>query len=252
MLKGWHAGEIGAGKVTADGETIRLSVPPGPATAYHDAHIATYTTRRDITDRPPLRPPLRMTVRARAGGTIHGTAGFGFWNVPYQPGRGLRSLRPPRAVWFFFGSPPNDMPLALDVPGHGWKAATFDATRWPFFALLPAAPLGFLLMRIPPLYRRLWPIGQRAIGVSERLLDAALLDSDHTYTLDWRRDSVTFAVDGSIVHTTTQSPRGPLGFIAWVDNQYAVVSPKGRFSGGVLDVPAEQALLLGDVRVEAL
>jgi hypothetical protein len=54
------------------------------------------------------------------------------------------------------------MALAKGVAGPGWKAATINAARWPFLALLPTAPLGILLMRIPALYASLWPVGQRA------------------------------------------------------------------------------------------
>jgi hypothetical protein len=36
----------------------------------------------------------------------------------------------PRAIWFFYASPPSHMDLALDVPGYGWKAAMIDATSW--------------------------------------------------------------------------------------------------------------------------
>jgi hypothetical protein len=99
-------------------------------------------------------------------------------------------------------------------------------------------------MRFPALYRRLWQIGQRAIGVSEHLLDSHLLADWHTYSLDWQRDSVTFAVDGTIVHEANCAPRGALGFVAWVDNQYAVVTPKGKFGHGLVSAPNPQAIEL--------
>ena len=44
-----------------------------------------------------------------------------------MPGGGMPTL--PRAIWFFYGSLPSNMSLALDVPGYGWKAATIDALR---------------------------------------------------------------------------------------------------------------------------
>lgn len=240
--------EQGAGTVTQGEGAFTLSLPGDTApNAYHNAQISTYTTRADFTH----QPPLRLQLRAHATGPIPGTAGFGFWNHPYDPTmRGVLGLRLPRAAWFFFGAPPNDMPLALDVPGHGWKAATFDAANWRFLSLLPLAPFGFALMRVPALYRRLWPLGQAAIGVSERALDPALLASSHTYTLDWLPDRVTFAVDGETVHSTGRVPRGPLGFVAWVDNQYAVVTPQGRFGFGMVDVAAPTSLVLEDVRIE--
>jgi hypothetical protein len=108
-------------------------------------------------------------------------------------------------------------------------------------------------MNIAPLYNTLWPIGQRAIGVSETLLDADLLLTAHTYRLEWLSDRVTFAVDDTIVLTAIHGiPANPLGFIAWIDNQYAIVSPKGRFGFGLSCVEKEQALILEEIRIEQL
>jgi hypothetical protein len=237
---------------------LRLAVPSTPANTYSDAQISDYAGKRDFI----WRPPARLTITARAETTattiavgarhavptLQGTAGFGLWNHPFVPGE--RGFRLPQAVWFFFSSPPSNMQLARGVAGPGWKAATIDATRWPFLALLPTAPVGLLLMRIPPLYRLLWPVGQRAIGVSEHLLDSALLLETHTYTIDWQQDGVAFAVEGVTVHQTPAAPRGPLGFIAWIDNQYAIATPQGRFGFGLLPVTDEQALIIEHIRVE--
>lgn len=240
----WTLTRFGAGETHVRDGKLYLTLPPGSGAAYHDAQLSDYTDRAGFR----WRPPLRMRVRAWASGLHVGTAGFGFWNHPFGPG--MRGLRLPQAAWFFFSAPPNDMRLALDVPGPGWKAATLNAARWSFLALLPAAPLGVLLMRVPALYRRLWPIGQRAIGASERLLDVGLLNTARTYTLDWRADGITFGVDGEVVHQAPMGPGGPLGFIAWIDNQYAVVTPQGRFGGGVSPVQREQTLVIESVQVE--
>lgn len=246
LMNDLHITEIGAGQVIHTEESYRLTVPPADKDTYHDAQISTYTSAQDFRH----RPALKMTIRAYAEGEIHGTAGFGFWSHPYTPNE--FNFRLPKAVWFFFGSPPNTMALAKGVPGHGWKAATFDASRWQFLALLPAAPVGFLLMRNPALYRRLWPIGQRAVGVSEKALDTALLYEPHDYTLEWRKDGVRFSLDGGVIHETDLSPAGPLGFIAWVDNQYAIVTPQGQFGFGVVAVPHEQSLVIERLSIETL
>jgi hypothetical protein len=239
----WRVTEMGQGQVIETPDALLLTTGPTPAGTYSDAQISDYR-HSDFR----WRPPLRLTVRASASADLWGTAGFGFWNQPFMPGQ--HRLRLPQAVWFFFSSPPSNMALAQGVPGPGWKAATINARRWPFIALLPVAPAGILLMRIPALYRRLWPIGQRAIGVSEHLLDSALLAETHTYTLDWRRDSAIFAVDGEIVHRTPSAPGGPLGFVAWVDNQYAVVTPQGRFGMGVIPLEHSQTMRLETVQIE--
>lgn len=238
-------GQIGAGEVLHTPGEVRLHLPPAAA-GYHDAQISDYAGRSDFR----WRPPLRLRVRARFSGFHAGTAGFGFWNHPFVPGE--RGFRLPRAVWFFASAPPNEMRLALDVPGAGWKAATFDALRLPFFLLLPAALPGLLLMRLPALYRRLWPLGQRALGVSEALLDPTLLADWHEYTLDWLPDAVHFAVDGQPVHQAQVAMRGSLGFIAWLDNQYAVVTPQGRFGFGLSPVEHEQSLALSSLRIEPI
>ncbi len=244
----WRFTQIGRGTVNQSPGLLRLDVPPTPARTYSDAQITDYTLRRDFF----WNPPVRLTVTARAETSsplgLQGTAGFGFWNHPFSPGE--YTLRFPKAAWFFFASPPNNMQLALDIPGAGWKAATLDATRPQFLALLPTAPLGFLLMRIPALYRRLWPIGQRALGVSEHLLDTSLLFQRHTYTLDWQPDSLTFAVDSVTVHQTPSAPRGALGFVAWIDNQYAVVTPQGHFGWGLIPTDHPQSLLLDEIVIE--
>lgn len=141
------------------------------------------------------------------------------------------------------------MPLAMGVPGHGWKCATLDATRPGFLALVPFTLPGILLMRVPLFYRALWPVGQAALGVSEALLDTSYMAEAHDYTLEWQRDGLRFLVDGETVHESPHSPRGPLGFIAWIDNQYAIVSPKGHFGWGLVDVPQAQTLSLESIDI---
>lgn len=246
----WHIGEIGQGRVQHRPGEIHLTLPGTDDTTYHDAQLTDYDTN---TRQFQYRPPLRLSITAYTSHPamqLRGTAGFGFWNHPFVPGE--RGFRLPQAVWFFFAAPPSNMALALDVPGLGWKTSTFNAQRWQFLALLPVAPLGFLLMRSKPLYRRLWPVGQRAIGVSETLLDADLLTEPHTYTLEWREDGATFAVDNRIVHHAPLVPQKALGFIAWIDNQYAVVTPQGKFGFGVVNMPHAQSLVLQSVAIEPL
>jgi hypothetical protein len=193
-----------------------------------------------------------LMVRARfshPAGVLRGTAGFGFWNDPFMM-TGLRPPTLPRAIWFFYSSAPSNMKLDLNTPGPGWKAATLDAWRWPFLALLPTAPLAVPLMNIGPLYRACWPIGQRAIGVSEALIAAGMTEW-HTYSLDWQKKAAQFRVDGQLMLNCATAPAGPLGFVLWLDNQYMVVTPWGRFAHGLLNAPGEQWLEISQVEIKS-
>ncbi|MBN1287066.1 MAG: hypothetical protein JXB47_16820 [Anaerolineae bacterium] len=230
----------GVGQIEREGDITRLALIDAGTDRYSDAQL----------NGGSWRPPLRMTVRAcfsHPAGELKGTAGFGFWNNPL--GGALPRL--PRAVWFFYSAPPSNMALALDMPGPGWKAATFDAARPLFYALLPLALPGFVLMRIPALYRRLWPLGQRALGVSEALLPVEMTGW-HTYMLEWRAAGVDFYVDDAHVHRSPYAPKGPLGFVAWLDNQCAVVTPQGVFGYGRVAMPGARWLALEPVQIEAL
>lgn len=247
----WHPWAVGGGSVDQSAGQLMLALPDIGPGRYADAQITDYAGLR--RSEFPWRPPLRLTVVAKASGpasALIGTAGFGFWNDPFVPGR--REIpRLPRAVWFFFGGSRSNMALARGQPGNGWKAATFDAMSPLFFSLLPLAPPGFLLMRIPAFYRVLWPLGQRALGVAEASLPGQLLADRHEYRIDWLQDGVQFFVDGQSVLTADSSPRGPLGFISWIDNQYAVVTPQGRFGWGTVAC-SPQWLALSQVTIETL
>ena len=107
-------------------------------------------------------------------------------------------------------------------------------------------------MRIPTLYERLWPVGQRAIGVDEMILDAALLRTSRRYGIDWQRDTIEFMINGETVFKTRCVPGGPLGFVAWIDNQYAIVTPQGKFRFGLVDIVGDQQLVIDDVSLETI
>lgn len=246
----WDVTEVGNGTVRVGGGAVTMAIQPS-RDRYSNAQIADY---RYNAFNFRWRPPLRLTVVAQASGadsTLIGTAGFGFWNHPFSPdARRLPHL--PQAIWFFFASPPSNMALAHGVPGFGWKAATIDATRPAALALAPLALPAALLMRSPPLYARLYPQIQQRLKIAERLLDGALLAERHRYTLDWRENGAVFAVDGATVLQTPYAPRGAAGFVAWIDNQYAVVTPQGKLGFGIVPVEREQSLTLEQVTIERL
>jgi hypothetical protein len=239
----WQHYTVGGGAVETygEGEGLRFLTRDAGVERYSDAQIDDYhgLPRR----RFPWRPPLTLRVRARfshPNRQLKGTAGFGFWNDPFAM-TGLRAPALPRALWFFYASPPANMTLALDVPGNGWKAATLDTTRLSALLWAPLAPLLIPLMNLRPLYRRLWPPVQRALAVSEvPLAVEADMTTWHDYRLEWGREKAGFFIDEHLALESGHPPRGPMGFVMWLDNQYAVATPQGRFGWGLVDAPGEQ------------
>lgn len=248
----WNTYVLGSGTFESTGSTLRFVTTDTSSRQVTNVQVDDY---QGLSRRRYLwRPPLTMTVRARFShpapdeqGHAHlrGTAGFGFWNDPFlMTGGHWPAL--PRAIWFFYASPPSDIKLDLGVPGYGWKAAMIDASRWSALLLAPTAPIAVPLMNLRPVYRKLWPVVQRAIRAREALVPTDMVDW-HTYTLEWGRRSARFCVDGEPVLACDASPRGPLGFVIWLDNQYLVATPWGRFRYGLLSTPGRQWM-----QVEAL
>lgn len=230
----WCVTQVGGGQIVLGEEGLRLALSGTQPTRYADAQLDDYAgmARRHF----PWRPPLRFTVRARASGPLLGTAGFGFWNNPFSPLGGWPAL--PAALWFFHAAPPSNMPLALGVPGHGWRAASIDTTtaralRWAPLAL-PVA----LANRVGPLQRRIWPRVQHDLCLAEAPI-AAPARAWRNYVIEWRRDGARFSIDGSTVLEIARVPQGPLGMVLWVDNQWMVATPRGRFGWGVSATPTQ-------------
>jgi hypothetical protein len=245
----WKQHVVGSGALEASGSTLLFINNSTSARRYTNAQIDDYQGLP--RSRLHWRPPLRMSVRARFShnaGELLGTAGFGFWNDPFMM-TGRRRPALPRVVWFFYASPPSNMKLDLHTPGHGWKAATLDAVRMPFLLLAPTAPLAIPLMNVKPLYRFLWPMAQRALGVSEAALEVPMTEW-HTYVIEWGMERACFSVDGEPVLESESSPQGPLGLVMWLDNQYAVVTPWGRIGYGLLDSSDRQWMEVDSLSIE--
>lgn len=242
------------GSLVRTGTGLRFVNGPLDGSVYCNAQLDDYQglPRQDFLNRPPLR--LRVSARfSHAAGELGGTAGFGFWNDPFLM-TGWRPPALPRAIWFFYAGPPSDMRLAVATPGWGWKAAAVDAEHGRGLWALPLAGLLAPFMRSARLHRRLWPPFERRFGIAEQLL-AAPMTEWHKYVLDWLPQEAIFRVDGRVVLRAPLShdagTAGPLGFVAWLDNQYMVVHPSGRLRHGVVAKSTTQWMELNDLRLEA-
>jgi hypothetical protein len=179
-----------------------------------------------------------------------GTAGFGFWNAPFGDPT-VRRPALPQAVWFFYASPPNDLPLAPDGPGRGWFAATLHAVSWSAVSMIPLAPFVVLGNRSARLRRHLWPWVQRRLGISFAPIKVNMTEW-HDYRLEWRADGCSFWVDDYPLLQTPHCPTGPLGFVCWLDNQYMIVTSCGRVASGVLATAFRQWLEMGELEIKRL
>jgi hypothetical protein len=238
---------IGGGRVERIDDHVRLTLPP-VSRAYADAQLDDYHRLR--RSRFPDQAPRHMSLRARASHPAPaGTLGFGFWNDPFSLSGGV--LAAPNCVWFFYASPHSDMALAEGVPGRGWKAATLNTGRIPALILAPAALAAIALTRLPGLGRPVMAAARRAVQAHERMLDEVALTDWHHYELEWRTDQAVFRVDGTVRLRSPSPPRGPLGFVLWMDNQYAIASREGKFGFGLCEVREEQWLEVEGLKLES-
>ena len=193
---------------------------------------------------------LRLCARfSHSSCELLGTAGFGFWNAPFGdltvPWPAL-----PKAAWFFYASRPTDLPLRVDGSGRGWFVSTLDATTLTAIGLAPFAPFVLLLNNVRQIREHLWPVIRRRLNLSFAPITSDM-DQWHTYELVWLPSGCRFLVDGEAIMETNFSPRGPLGFVAWIDNQYLVATPNGRLGWGTLRTVEKQWLMIADLEVHS-
>ncbi len=213
-----------------------LQIDGGSAGAYRLAQMDDYHTLPRT--RFKWQMPVTLSLRARVSAEQHaGTWGFGLWNDPFSASLGLGGMARrlpalPNAAWFFYASSENYLSFVNDKPAHGFLAQVFSAPVLPGLLLAPAAP-GLPMLAVRPLSRLL-----RALSSQVICEDSAKLDVDvtqwHTYGLIWQDAGVTFAVDGQSVFHTPLRPRGRLGLVIWIDNQFAGWHPDGRVRMGTL------------------
>ncbi len=247
MMKPLESLELGGGRV--DGTSVNdymLSLPPD-CEHYADAQIDDYRSLPRSEFR--WRPPLHLELNARASSSQpSGTLGFGLWNDPFSMilGQGAAEQRIPalpQAAWFFYGSPPNDLSLGGRSPGAGWLAMTMRSRRIPTPLIAPPLLLAWLLAQIQPLRAPLFKIARSIVRV-EACEVGVPMDDWHRYAIEWLPEQIEFHVDGRLVMAASLTLRIPLGFVAWIDNQYLIASPAAGLRFGVLSTVAEQWLEL--------
>ena len=255
----WIQTCVGGGSVHVADSSLRMSFEAAQQGQYTDAQIDDYG--RLPRSKFPWNPPVRLEVRARTSlpaatlnsakeqaNILRGTAGFGFWNYPFSVRGDVLML--PEAVWFFYASPPSNMALVPGIPGWGWKAQVVHSMRpaalVSTFPLAVTAAFGRISGETRPAAR--WM--QRLTGAQETTLDVDMTVW-HTYALDWLSDEATFSVDGKLALHVLRPPTRPLGFVAWLDNQFAIATPRGDFRFGTLDC-GPQWLEMDSIRIESL
>ena len=257
--KRWIQTCVGGGELYYENSKLRMAFASARQGVYTDAQIDDYGSipRSDY----PWRPPLRMSVIARSSlpaatlmnkyeskGTLQGTAGFGFWNYPFSVKGDILML--PEAAWFFYASPPSNMALVHGIPGWGWKAQVVHTMK--LSSLVASVPLaatiafGLLTGKTRPAAR--WM--QSVSGACEALLSVEM-NEWHTYVLEWRHNEAIFWVDDALALCSPHSPTRPLGFVTWLDNQYAIATPRGVLRFGTVASGSEW-LELESVKIEPL
>lgn len=213
-------------------------------TQYHNAQIDDYAglQRQGFSHRVGRRLELKARFSHGADELV-GTAGFGFWNAPYGSGVAL-----PQAVWFFFASNACDLPLNPDGAGRGWFASTIDAGSWRAKRLIPLAPLALVGNQFGRIHQRIMPPIMNQLGISYAPIAHDMTEWQH-YRLDWQQTGCRFYINGELLMKTDHAPRGPLGFVCWIDNQYAVVTARGRVASGVQPVTQMQSLYIRDLEI---
>lgn len=238
---------IGHAQIENEPGVLRFVVDGAEDGALSDAELDDHRTAP--RHRLAWQPPLRMTVRARTShraGELLGTAGFGFWNDPFDWTGNVQA--PPNALWFFYGSPQNDMAFVRGVRGHGWKAATLNGGRSNKLEMT----LGNFIFRLPGMSKLVFALAQTRIRAREKTLDEVALTDWHEYRIDWLAHEAIFLVDNVEMLRAPNPPTMPLGFVAWVDNNAASIGPGRDFGFQRIAVPQRQWMELSRVCIEPL
>ena len=252
--------------VTSTENGWRLGIQKEDSLSYRDAQLDDYSQlpRHKFPHRT-----LSLSLRAKASSSsAAGTWGFGLWNDPFGLSLGFggspfRLPALPNAVWFFYASKENYLsfksPSATppasrnggsalgEVAANGFMAQTFRSPKFHPLLFLAGLALPFSRKTTRKLLSKvidedgisLWSptaccrdMQEQAPALQSHSVDVTQW---HAYRLEWSPKRVLLEVDDVPVLETLVSPRGPLGVVIWIDNQYAAFTPEGRISFGVLE-----------------
>jgi hypothetical protein len=106
-------------------------------------------------------------------------------------------------------------------------------------------------LRLPGVERLAARLGQRRVGGGDLMLPPFDLTAWHEFDLAWDEGGARFGIDGATVAVfgPAATPRGPLGFVAWIDNNWTALEADGRYRGGRLAAPGRQWLELARVAI---
>jgi len=259
----------------------RLQIPAGPAGAYRLAQLDDYAAlprsrfpwsaptalRLRCRVSPPFLPPNFVQSNSDSAknmlgqnwgerGGWPGTWGFGFWNDPFAVSLGLQGAARrlpalPNAIWFFHASAQNYISLRSrkgnNFPGNGFMAQVFSSPQIPSLLLAPG------LLALPLMFSKMLAKWIRAVGGEMVKEESISLDVDvtqwHEYSLRWDAGHVAFALDGIPLFETESAPKGPLGLVIWVDNQFAAFRPDGKIQAGTEENPVPAWMEVADLEV---
>ena len=154
----------------------------------------------------------------------------------------------PNAIWFFCASARSDMETTPGMPGNGFRAEMIHGGAMPGWAMA----FSRRLLKLPGLGGLLYQAAQTRLDAEGVRLQGVEMTSWHEYVLFWDYQAAVLSVDNREVLAVPSPPKLPLGFVAWMDNQVAVVRPDGEFSFGLEAIEDTQWLELDHIIIEAL
>ncbi len=237
--------EVNGGRVEQDAQRYRLCIPPTTDRVYADAQLDDYAhPTQTFAAQFANTAPQHLKLRARfSHARMRGTAGFGFWNHPF--GQRGEVLAPPCNVWFMHSSPESNLQTKRGFVGHGFKAAMLDSSGAIPSSVMQqswitrlANRIGEIVLRAPAIAKIAMRTAQTLVRASEAQLSLDMSEW-HSYEIHWQRNAAEFFVDGACVLCAPHAPDLALGFVAWVDNYFAIAAD-GAYKFGYVACEHEQ------------